>query len=724
MGETSTPRRAPAPAQIVKNNPDILQRTPKNTPPLSRSHGIEGQAARPVLKAHLPHARRGTRVNVPSSNTHLSSSARPQKRGLPDTTDLGSRKRPKIDAPASATAHPRPSGHGEPAKPAYLADKARPFAKTSAFDQYFRKAWVDAGKIRESENDEVKPSSSTARGGKPSNSRTEGGKSADPGAKAGKPSDARINGGKSSDSRIKGDRSVDSMIRGFKPVDLKTKGDNPGNSRLKGFKPSGPRTNGIKPNNSSSKGDKSVHSKAKVSKSRDTRTQGRMLSSWRANEGKLGDLKALIRSSIFNIPRPATKAGTNSGNPFRGRHTNTQVIKPPRVPSPPKRNPFFPFFRLPRELRDKIYGHLLHAPGPITVLKAWTQCYGRYRGGIEPAILCVNKQTAAEGAEVLYSTNTFSYLLRDNGVPVPQTTHHAGVNASTDRKRGATGRSRLIYLTKHARLIRRLELVVESNRSDADYGVAISKALVALRVAGVRPLELSFSLKPRLERRREHRSWTMVDFFSAGVAVMPALRALNFAKLRFDVLTPRGRRVEMVLDGQAIRDGFGVREKQAADRFQDPWAKDVQALEARARRAEESLLSFMALRMRIEQACEHTDFAIGKGWWKETEGEEGEDDDDSEKGEDGEDDEEVEDDEEDDEDRESEADSEDMEDGEDEKRDKVKKGPHYMANAQSVDASQERIRRFEESIRADIGPKKPRFWCVSRVKGAHRSYIA
>lgn len=520
---------------------------------------------------------------------------------------------------------------------------------------------------------------------------------------------------------------MDSMIRGLQTGDLKTKGDKPGDSRLKGVKPNDPRTSGIKPNNSRSKGDKSVHSKAKVSKPGDMRTEGGMLSSWRANQRKLGDLKALIRSSIFNIPRPTAKAGTDSSTPFRGGHTNTQVIKPPRAPSPPKRNPFFPFFRLPRELRDKIYGHLLHAPGPITVLKAWTQCYGRYRGGIEPAILCVNKQAAAEGTKVLYSTNTFSYLLRDNGVPVSRTTHLAGVRASTDRKRGSTGRSRLIYLTKHACLIRRLELVVESNRSDADYGVAISKALAALRVAGVRPLELSFSLKPRLERRREHRSWTMVDFFSAGAAVMPALRALNFARLRFDVLTPRGRRVEMVLDGQAIRAGFGVREKQAADRVQDPWAKDVQALEARARRAAESLGSFMALRMRIEQACEHTDFVIGKGWWKEIEGEEGEegeDDNESDEGGDDEDDEEVEDDEEDEDDEESEADSEDGEDEEFETRGKAKKGAQSMANAQSVDASQERIRRFEESIRADIGPKKPRFWCVTRVKGSSRSYIA
>lgn len=99
------------------------------------------------------------------------------------------------------------------------------------------------------------------------------------------------------------------------------------------------------------------------------------------------------------------------------------------------------------------------------------------------------------------------------------------------------------------------------------------------------------------------------------------------------------------------------------------------AQETRARKARESQESFKSLRMRIEQACEFTNESIRKGWWKETKG-------------------------------------------------LLGQGPRPTWGAQGVDASKARVREYEESIQSGIRPKRHRFWCVSRVNGKLRSYIA
>lgn len=256
------------------------------------------------------------------------------------------------------------------------------------------------------------------------------------------------------------------------------------------------------------------------------------------------------------------------------------VANPIRAPSPPPEGS--PFFRLPRELRDKIYSYLLQASTPINVHKAWTQCYSRYRAGLDPGILVANKQAAAEGTQVLYSTNTFVYLLRDDGHPIPQATDPAGLAAADTKP--PPPRSRVIFLAKHAPLIRRLELFVESNRTNMDYCFAIARALDSLSAMGVRPLELAFKLAPRLECRVDlffYRGWSVTDFFSAGLTVMPALRKVHFERLRFSVYTPQGRRLETVMDGAAIRaapggGGSGEEEEQGEDQnggeIWDPWA--------------------------------------------------------------------------------------------------------------------------------------------------------
>lgn len=75
-------------------------------------------------------------------------------------------------------------------------------------------------------------------------------------------------------------------------------------------------------------------------------------------------------------------------------------------------------FAISREVRDKIYAHLLTAPEYIPIRRAWTKVCSWYDGDLDLAILRVSKQAAAESTRVLYSTNTFLYLSHDNGQPL------------------------------------------------------------------------------------------------------------------------------------------------------------------------------------------------------------------------------------------------------------------------------------------------------------------
>lgn len=214
-------------------------------------------------------------------------------------------------------------------------------------------------------------------------------------------------------------------------------------------------------------------------------------------------------------PKPASRAPVSKPPSF-----DTTVSTPSNQPIPtpaPTNTAKTGLFSLPLEVRDQIYGHLLGAAGPIPVLRSWTQCGGRYRGDLEPAILSVCRQTYEEGIRILYSSNIFLYRIRDGGEPIPEALNEQGYvspaafqppppvaeqrsGGKRAAKRPKTARKkktgptfgkisdchRLIYLRKYAHLLRHVEIELESNRTEEKYCFAMVEAIRLLGHGGVR----------------------------------------------------------------------------------------------------------------------------------------------------------------------------------------------------------------------------------------------
>jgi hypothetical protein len=77
----------------------------------------------------------------------------------------------------------------------------------------------------------------------------------------------------------------------------------------------------------------------------------------------------------------------------------------------PTENTTCGFFRLPYELRLRIYEDVLVADGPVTI----ADNRPRHAGRLEPQFLRTCRQIHSEGADVLYGSNVFETLLHTNG---------------------------------------------------------------------------------------------------------------------------------------------------------------------------------------------------------------------------------------------------------------------------------------------------------------------
>ncbi|KAK4044760.1 hypothetical protein C8A01DRAFT_11833 [Parachaetomium inaequale] len=234
------------------------------------------------------------------------------------------------------------------------------------------------------------------------------------------------------------------------------------------------------------------------------------------------------------------------------------------------------FFTLATEIRDKIYRHLLVSPKPIHVQHLWTELARRStrRGGrgddvettIDTRILSVCRRTALEGIRILYSENTFLYLLRDPEV----VESGSGGGRRSQRVAGRAWRereqdSRSINLAKYGHLLRHMAIELEPNRTATSYEKLMSAALETLAPASAdslpsppRPLcspihlhTLTITVSPLLESMNrpvrapaqgnqdvvihEGRFLSMVSFFSRGKPVLKALQNLNADFLRINV---------------------------------------------------------------------------------------------------------------------------------------------------------------------------------------------
>ncbi|KAL2162708.1 hypothetical protein VTH06DRAFT_6544 [Thermothelomyces fergusii] len=232
------------------------------------------------------------------------------------------------------------------------------------------------------------------------------------------------------------------------------------------------------------------------------------------------------------------------------------------------------FFSLAAEIRDKIYRHLLVSPKPIHVQHLWTEPARRStrRGHhgediqastIDTKILAVCRRTALEGTRVLYSENTFFYLLRDPEVVGPPNGGRRSQRVAIRSQREQNGPR--INLAKYGHLIRHMAIELEPNRTERSYEKLMSAALETLVPATAeslpsppRPLcspihlhTLSITVSPLLQSghrtarssgpdnqevgSREGRSLTTVSFFDRGSPILKALQRLNTDFLRINV---------------------------------------------------------------------------------------------------------------------------------------------------------------------------------------------
>ncbi len=211
------------------------------------------------------------------------------------------------------------------------------------------------------------------------------------------------------------------------------------------------------------------------------------------------------------------------------------------------------FLMLPLEIRDKIYYELLKSDDSIRVMKHWTQRYMRCRPGVHPAILQVCKQVHAEASRVLYGKNTFQYLLRDtsDASPMPWGTPERARRARPVRK--SDDNSRYIDVRRYGHLMRKLELVVEANRTGAEYKACMEKALMALSAAdggfNASLESITFTVWPRFEADTRLVTTTVgemavayggrylsaVDFFSRGGQVVKMLEKISVNYVRINV---------------------------------------------------------------------------------------------------------------------------------------------------------------------------------------------
>ena len=231
------------------------------------------------------------------------------------------------------------------------------------------------------------------------------------------------------------------------------------------------------------------------------------------------------------------------------------------------------FFKLAAEIRDKIYRHLLVSPNPIRVRSLWTQLLRRTRRAtrhenrgddigttIDTGILRVCRLTAEEGRRILYSENSFLYLLVDPE-DATSTRRSARRNLTEELSRLSP---HSIHLNKYGHLIRHMAIELEPNRTGPGYERLMRAALEALTPDDesqplvpssiYKPIHLqtlTITISPLLESNHrparapaqsnqggtvpDGRHLSVVSIFSRGGPVIKLLQRINIDFLRINV---------------------------------------------------------------------------------------------------------------------------------------------------------------------------------------------
>lgn len=177
------------------------------------------------------------------------------------------------------------------------------------------------------------------------------------------------------------------------------------------------------------------------------------------------------------------------------------------------------FLRLPLEVRQQIYRHLLRARVPIQVLHGWSRLARVQQPRmLQPAILAVSRPVFGEAVRVLYAENKFRYKVRDT--QAGKVVHVPG--------------ARTIAVENYAHYFRRLELHVD-NRTGPEYGDTLTRALDILKDNGASLYKLTIDVSPHIE---EDKTVSMTGWFDQGGTVNAALKALSTCFIQIHLTTP------------------------------------------------------------------------------------------------------------------------------------------------------------------------------------------
>lgn len=179
------------------------------------------------------------------------------------------------------------------------------------------------------------------------------------------------------------------------------------------------------------------------------------------------------------------------------------LFQPPKDPSVPMGVDFLS--RMPLEVRQRIYGHLLKANTSIAVMHGWSQVYRRQQLDLHVSILGVSKKHNTDGNAVLYGENVFRYILRDDAQMV---------EFETGKKKD----ERTLPLKKQIDKLRYLELEVEPNRIDLTAFLAFYAALeILVKHKATKLVRLTIDLSPRLQKGVPNKKGDSKDWISQRV---------------------------------------------------------------------------------------------------------------------------------------------------------------------------------------------------------------
>ncbi|PTB41988.1 uncharacterized protein TrAFT101_008911 [Trichoderma asperellum] len=222
------------------------------------------------------------------------------------------------------------------------------------------------------------------------------------------------------------------------------------------------------------------------------------------------------------------------------------------------------FMGIPREIRMKIYHHLLVNKKPITVHGEWKQVRRSNSLRLSTGILSVCKIVHEEACVVLYGENVFLYLLRDpiysQQAILSLATHDGDISAEDEGESGSEyedeeeslfcndHREKCIDIAKYAHLFRKIVVEAEHNRYSKATRESMAAAIkVFAKSSDGAPRDdtcnirtLTIRVSPLWHEEEDEPGtgrFTFIDFFEAQAPVIKAIKTVDCQILHVEILT-------------------------------------------------------------------------------------------------------------------------------------------------------------------------------------------